>query len=73
MAGKDNAAAPNDPFWTVVRSYGPAPNISNGSYQKPPYIPAVEHENHLIGRSLISSMSASTVLFEHLPNRVLVA
>lgn len=39
--GKDKESnwlpAPQSPFWTVMRCYGPAPSIVDGSYQKPPY------------------------------------
>jgi hypothetical protein len=31
--------APNGPFWTVMRCYGPAPEIINGTYKQPPYTP----------------------------------
>ena len=32
--------APNGPFWTVLRCYGPAPEIINGTYKQPPYTPS---------------------------------
>jgi hypothetical protein len=42
--GKDKDSnwlpAPNGPFWTVMRCYGPAPEIINGSYKKPLYTPS---------------------------------
>ena len=42
--GKDKESnwlpAPSGHFWTVLRCYGPTPEIIDGSYQKPPYIPS---------------------------------
>ena len=32
--------APTGPFWTVLRTYGPADEILNGSYQRPEYVSA---------------------------------
>jgi hypothetical protein len=29
--------APSGPFWTVLRCYGPSPEIVNGTYKQPPY------------------------------------
>jgi len=30
--------APSGPFWTVLRNYGPAEEIINGSYRRPEYV-----------------------------------
>jgi Protein of unknown function (DUF1214) len=30
--------APNGPFWTVLRNYGPAPEIINSTYKQPDYV-----------------------------------
>ena len=32
--------APKGPFWTVLRCYGPAPEIIDGTYKQPPYMPS---------------------------------
>jgi len=41
--GKDKESnwlpSPNGPFWTVLRCYGPSPEIINGTYKQPPYMP----------------------------------
>lgn len=41
--GKDKESnwlpAPKGPFWTVMRCYGPAPEIINGTYKQPSYTP----------------------------------
>ena len=34
---KQLAASPDGPFWTVLRNYGPADSIINGSYKRPDY------------------------------------
>jgi hypothetical protein len=40
--GKDRESnwlpAPSGPFWTVLRNYGPAEEIINGSYKRPDYV-----------------------------------
>jgi hypothetical protein len=30
--------APNGPFWTVLRAYGPGPELIKGTYKKPDYV-----------------------------------
>ena len=30
--------APNGPFWTVLRNYGPDDSIINGTYKAPDYV-----------------------------------
>jgi hypothetical protein len=41
--GKDKESnwlpAPKGPFWTVLRCYGPAPQVIDGTYKQPPYVP----------------------------------
>ena len=32
--------APSGPFWTVLRTYGPAQEIIDGAYKQPPYTPS---------------------------------
>jgi hypothetical protein len=40
--GKDKESnwlpAPSGPFWTVLRNYGPAKEIVDGSYKQPDYV-----------------------------------
>lgn len=40
--GKDKESnwlpAPNGPFWTVMRLYGPAPEVIDGTYKRPEYV-----------------------------------
>jgi hypothetical protein len=33
--------APSGPFWTVLRNYGPAPEIIDGRYKQPDYVPTL--------------------------------
>ena len=46
--GKDKESnwlpAPSGPFWTVLRNYGPAEEIINGSYKRPDYVAQATRE-----------------------------
>ncbi len=40
--------APDGPFWTVMRCYGPSPSIVDGTYKRPDYVAESLNEQPLV-------------------------